>query len=61
MTAIGNLARLAQTGTSLAIAGEGLSLANKKNKKPGHFIKTGMNTIVGTTFVRAQGSLISGL
>ena len=61
MTAIGNIARLAQTGTALATAGEGLKLAVKKNKKAGDFLKVGATTIVGTSILRAQGSLISGL
>jgi len=61
MTAISNLAKLTQTGTALATAGEGIKLATKKKKKVGDFIDTGATTIVGSSFLRAQGKLISNL
>lgn len=61
MTAVGALAGLAQTGQALAVAGQGMKLATKKKKTTKDFVKTGLNTIVGTSFIRVQGSLISGL
>jgi len=61
MTAIGNIAGLAQTGTALATAGVSFNLAKKKNKKVKDFIKVGATTIVGTSVLRAQGSLLAGL
>jgi len=61
MTAIGNIAGLAQTGTALATAGASLNLATKKKKKVGDFIKVGATTIVGTSVLRTQGSLLAGL
>ena len=61
MTAVGNLAGLAQTGMALGVAGHSLSLSKKKKVTTKDLVSTGMGTIVGTSLLRAQGSLISGL
>ena len=61
MTAVKSLAKLAQTGQALALAGENLKLVKKKKKKSKDFLKTGVKNIVGIKLISETGKLISGL
>lgn len=61
MTAVILLAKLAQTGQALALAGENLKLVKKKKKKAKDFLKTGVKSIIGIKLISETGKIISGL
>ncbi len=61
MTAVISLAKLAQTGQALALAGKSLKLVGKKKKKTKDFLKAGVTSIVGIKLISETGKAISGL
>jgi len=61
ITAVKSLAKLAQTGQSLALAGENLKLVKKKKKKSKDFLKAGIKNIVGIKLISETGKAISRL
>lgn len=61
MSSIIPLAKLAQTGQALALAGENLKLVKKKKKKAKDLLKTGVKNIVGIKLIAETGKIISTL
>lgn len=61
MTATGDLLSLSRATQALALVGEGVKTAGKKTIKAKDFVGLGLKNIVGTSFIRTQAQLSSGL
>jgi len=61
MTATKTILGLAPLVQSAMILEENVKLLNKKKKQPKDFIGTGIKTIIGAEFIKAESDLIAGM
>ena len=52
---------LSQSMTALAIASESMKLANQKKRTSKDFIKSGTNSMIGSSLLKANASFIGEL
>ena len=52
---------LVPTIQATQLASANYDMAMKKKKKPSDFVKTGVGTIIGTEFIKAESNIIAGL
>ena len=56
-----DIMNLSQSMTALAIASESMKLANQKKRTSKDFIKSGTNSMIGTSLLKANASFIGEL
>lgn len=61
MTVVQDILNVGVAAQSLALAGESVALAKKKNKGAEDFLKVGATALIGIPLIRAQSGIIAGL
>lgn len=61
MTAAKEILKIAPLVQSTYLVGENMKLLKKKKRTSKDFIKTGVHTIIGAEFIKAESDLIGGM